>query len=68
MRKIVLGVAAVAAFASSPALAANATNTSPVSVNIINSCTVSATIMNAIGEGCEHSSSACCAGRGYRTV
>ena len=45
MRKIVLGVAAVAAFVSTPALAATATNTMPVSVNIINSCTVSASPM-----------------------
>ncbi len=46
MRKIVLGMAAVAAFASTPALAASASNTMPVVVNVINSCTVSATAMD----------------------
>ena len=45
MRKIFLGLAAVAAVASTPALAATTTNTMPVSVNVINSCTVSATPM-----------------------
>lgn len=45
MRKIFLGLAAVAAVASTPALAATATNTMPVSVNVINSCTVAATPM-----------------------
>ena len=45
MRKIFLGLAAAAAVASSPALAATATNTMPVSVNVINSCTVAATPM-----------------------
>ena len=45
MRNIFLGLAAVAAVASTPALAATATNTMPVSVNVINSCTVAATPM-----------------------
>ncbi|MDP3675170.1 MAG: spore coat U domain-containing protein [Novosphingobium sp.] len=45
MRKIFLGLAAVAAVASTPALAATATNSMPVSVNVINSCTVAATPM-----------------------
>jgi spore coat protein U-like protein len=46
MRNIFLGLAAVAAVASTPALAATATNTMPVSVNVINSCTVAATPMS----------------------
>ena len=46
MRNIFLGMAAVAAVASTPALAATATNTMPVSVNVINSCTVAATPMS----------------------
>lgn len=45
MRKIFIGIAAVAAVASTPALAATATNTMPVSVNVINSCTVAASPM-----------------------
>ncbi|PKB14026.1 spore coat protein U-like protein [Novosphingobium kunmingense] len=45
MRKIAFGFAAVATLAASPALAATASNTMPVSVNVINSCTVSATPM-----------------------
>ena len=46
MRNIFLGLAAVAAVASAPAMAATATNTMPVSVNVINSCTVAATPMS----------------------
>ena len=46
MRNIFLGLAAVAAVASTPALAATATNTMPVSVNVINSCTIAATPMS----------------------
>ena len=46
MRNIFLGLAAVAAVVSTPALAATATNTMPVSVNVINSCTVAATPMS----------------------
>ena len=46
MRNIFLGLAAVAAVASAPALAATATNTMPVSVNVINSCTIAATPMS----------------------
>ena len=46
MRKIYLGLAAVAAIASTPALAASTSNTMPVVVNVINSCTVSATPMD----------------------
>jgi spore coat protein U-like protein len=45
MRNTFLGLAAVAAVASTPAMAATATNTMPVSVNVINSCTVAATPM-----------------------
>jgi spore coat protein U-like protein len=45
MRNIFLGLAVVAAVASTPALAAVATNTMPVSVNVINACTVAATPM-----------------------
>lgn len=45
MRKIAFGFAAVAAVVASPALAATATNTMPVSVDVINSCTVAATPM-----------------------
>jgi len=46
MRKIILAVAGVAAFAATPALAQSATNTMPVSVAVINSCTVSATALD----------------------
>jgi spore coat protein U-like protein len=46
MRKTVLGLAAIAAFASTPALAATASNTMPVLVNVINSCTIAATPMD----------------------
>jgi spore coat protein U-like protein len=46
MRKIALGAAAIVALAASPAFAATATNTMPVSVNVINSCTVSASPMS----------------------
>ena len=46
MRNIFLGLAAVAAVASTSALAATATNTMPVSVNVINSCTIAATPMS----------------------
>lgn len=45
MRKIAFGFAAVAAVLASPAFAATATNTMPVSVDVINSCTVAATPM-----------------------
>ena len=45
MRKIALGIAVVAATAAAPALAGTATNNMPVSVNVLNSCTVSATPM-----------------------
>lgn len=45
MRKTVVGLTALAAFVSTPALAASATNTMPVSVNIINSCTIAASPM-----------------------
>lgn len=45
MRKTALGFAALAAFASTPALAGTSTNSMPVSVNIINSCTISASPM-----------------------
>jgi len=45
MRKIAFAFAALGAVASTPALAATATNTMPVSVNVINSCTVAATPM-----------------------
>jgi len=45
MRKIALAVASLAAVVATPALAATATNTMPVSVNVINSCTVAATPM-----------------------
>jgi len=46
MRKIALGIAALAAVAAAPAMAATTTNTMPVSVNVINSCTVAATPMS----------------------
>ena len=46
MRKITFGFTALAAVVATPALAATATNTMPVSVNVINSCTVSATPMS----------------------
>lgn len=46
MRKIAFGIAAAAAVAATPALAGTATNTLPVEVNVINSCTISATPMN----------------------
>lgn len=42
MRNTVLGLAAVVAFVSTPALAASTSNTMPVLVNVINSCTVTA--------------------------
>lgn len=45
MRKITLGFAALAAVAATPAMAGTASNTMPVSVNIINSCTISASPM-----------------------
>ena len=45
MRNIVLAVAALGAVVSTPALAATASNTMPVSVNVINSCTIAATPM-----------------------
>lgn len=45
MRKIALGFAALAATTAAPALAGTATNNMPVSVNVLNSCTVSATPM-----------------------
>ena len=45
MRKIALTLAALGAVVATPALAATATNTMPVSVNVINSCTVAATPM-----------------------
>ncbi|WP_296675258.1 spore coat U domain-containing protein [Novosphingobium sp.] len=45
MRKIAFGFAAIAAVAATPALAASASNQMPVSVNVVNSCTVSATPM-----------------------
>jgi len=46
MRKIALTFAVLGTVAASPALAATATNTMPVSVNVINSCTVAATPMS----------------------
>ena len=46
MRKIAFAFAALGAVASTPAVAAVATNTMPVSVNVINSCTVSASPMS----------------------
>ena len=46
MRKIAFGIAAAAAVAATPALAGTATNTLPVEVNVINSCTIAATPMN----------------------
>jgi spore coat protein U-like protein len=54
MRKIAFGFAALAAVAATPALAASASNQMPVSVNVINSCTVVASPMelgtlNSIG-------------------
>ena len=45
MRNFAFGFAAIAAVVATPALAASATNTMPVSVNVINSCTVAATPM-----------------------
>ena len=45
MRKLALALAALGAVASTPVLAATATNTMPVSVNVINSCTVAASPM-----------------------
>ncbi|MFM5885437.1 MAG: spore coat U domain-containing protein [Novosphingobium sp.] len=45
MRKIAFGFAAIAALAATPALAASASNQMPVSVNVINSCTVVASPM-----------------------
>lgn len=45
MRKIALGLAAVAAISAAPAVAGTATNNMPVSVNVLNSCTVAATPM-----------------------
>lgn len=45
MRKIALGIAAVVAASAAPALAGTATNNMPVSVNVLNSCTVAATPM-----------------------
>jgi spore coat protein U-like protein len=45
MRKIAFGFAAIAALAATPALAASASNQMPVSVNVINSCTVAASPM-----------------------
>ncbi len=45
MRKIAFGIAAVTAAIASPAFAGTASNTMPVSVNVLNSCTVSATPM-----------------------
>lgn len=45
MRKIALAIAAVGAASAAPALAGTATNNMPVSVNVLNSCTVSATPM-----------------------
>lgn len=46
MRKIAFGFAAAAAIAATPAFAGTATNNMPVSVNVINSCTVAASPMN----------------------
>ena len=46
MRNLAIALAALGAVASTPAMAATATNTMPVSVNVINSCTVAATPMN----------------------
>lgn len=46
MRKIAFGIAAAAAVAATPALAGTASNTLPVEVNVINSCTIAATPMN----------------------
>lgn len=46
MRKIAFGIAALATVAAAPAMAATATATMPVSVDIINSCTVAATPMS----------------------
>lgn len=46
MRKIAFGFAAVAAVVATPALAATASNTMPVSVNVTNACTVAATPMS----------------------
>ena len=45
MRNFAFGFAAIAAVVATPALAATTTNTMPVSVNVINSCTVAATPM-----------------------
>lgn len=75
MRKIALAAAAFGVLAASPALAAStATNTMPVSVNVINSCTVAATPMafgapTAIGSANIDTTStitlACTNGSGY---
>jgi spore coat protein U-like protein len=46
MRNLAIALAALGAVASTPALAATATNTMPVSVNVINSCTVAASPMS----------------------
>ena len=46
MRNLAIAFAALGAVASTPALAATATNTMPVSVNVINSCTVAASPMS----------------------
>lgn len=43
MRKIFLGLAAVSAVVATPALASTTTNTMAVTVDVINSCTVTAT-------------------------
>ncbi|MBS0476815.1 MAG: spore coat protein U domain-containing protein [Proteobacteria bacterium] len=45
MRKIAFGFAALATVAATPALAASASNQMPVSVNVVNSCTVVASPM-----------------------
>ena len=46
MRNFAFGFAAIAAVVATPALAPTTTNTMPVSVNVINSCTVAATPMS----------------------
>ena len=46
MHNFAFGFAAIAAVVATPALAATTTNTMPVSVNVINSCTVAATPMS----------------------
>lgn len=45
MRKIIVGLAAVGAVIATPALAATTSNTMAVTVNVINSCTVTASAM-----------------------